>query len=340
MMVNMTKEKPRLHWVDAAKGILILLMALHHMIQRGNELGISCLALEGIHRTELFWVPIFMATFFIITGFWAKYDMSFKELVINNARSLLLPLIVFSYLGGILHELFYEILKRTYNENALTYPSIFVSLDYWFILALFIAKCMYWLIYNYIKNKKTRWIVTAFVYLMGVLSLKAWFLPNYSCWKWAMILMIYLPLGQVFKSRMNGWKLFPVALVLYLGVWLLLYFNSIEFPLTTGGMKNMDLARALPSFVLCMAGSFVFLKLCSLIKRARVLELLGRNTLAIYIMHSWIEVLAMKTMRSLFSQGVWVSTLATIVTIIVAVFIPCMISELLNRPKLKWILGK
>ena len=340
MMVNTTIDKSRLHWVDAAKGILILLVAMHHMIQRGNELGISCRALDVIHQTEIFWVPIFMATFFIVTGFWAKYDMNFKDFVVKNAKSLLLPLIVFSYLGGILHELFYEILKHTYNENALTYPSVFVSLDYWFILALFIAKCMYWLIYRYVKNVKIRWIVTALVYLMGVLSLKAWFLPDYSCWKWAMVLMIYLPLGQVFKDRMKGWKLFPVALLLYLGVWMLLYFNSIEFPLTTGGMKNMDLARALPSFILCTAGSFVFLKLCSLIKRARVLELLGRSTLAIYIMHSWIEVLAMKTMRSFFSQGVWVSTLATIITIVVSVFLPCLISELLNRPKLKWILGK
>lgn len=340
MMVNTTIDKSRLHWVDAAKGILILLVAMHHMIQRGNELGISCRALDVIHQTEIFWVPIFMATFFIVTGFWARYDMNFKDFVVKNAKSLLLPLIVFSYLGGILHELFYEILKHTYNENALTYPSVFVSLDYWFILALFIAKCMYWLIYKYVKNVKIRWMVTALVYLMGVLSLKAWFLPDYSCWKWAMVLMIYLPLGQVFKDRMKGWKLFPVALLLYLGVWMLLYFNNIEFPLTTGGMKNMDLARALPSFILCTAGSFVFLKLCSLIKRARVLELLGRSTLAIYIMHSWIEVLAMKTMRSFFSQGVWVSTLATIITIVVSVFLPCLISELLNRPKLKWILGK
>ena len=340
MMVNTIIDKSRLQWVDAAKGMLILLVAMHHMIQRGNELGISCRALDVIHQTEIFWVPIFMATFFIVTGFWAKYDMNFKDFVVKNAKSLLLPLIVFSYLGGILHELFYEILKHTYNENALTYPSVFVSLDYWFILALFIAKCMYWLIYKYVKNVKIRWIVTALVYLMGVLSLKAWFLPDYSCWKWAMVLMIYLPLGQVFKDRMKGWKLFPVALLLYLGVWMVLYFNNIEFPLTTGGMKNMDLARALPSFILCTAGSFVFLKLCSLIKRARVLELLGRSTLAIYIMHSWIEVLAMKTMRSFFSQGVWVSTLATIITIVVSVFLPCLISELLNRPKLKWILGK
>lgn len=48
----------------------------------------------------------------------------------------------------------------------------------------------------------------------------------------------------------------------------------------------------------------------------------------------------MKVMRGFFSQGVWMSTAATIITLALAVFIPCLVSELLNRPKLKWILGK
>ena len=47
MIDSMTKDKSRLYWVDAAKGILILLVAMHHMIQRGNELSISCRALDG-----------------------------------------------------------------------------------------------------------------------------------------------------------------------------------------------------------------------------------------------------------------------------------------------------
>lgn len=69
-------------------------------------------------------------------------------------------------------------------------------------------------------------------------------------------------------------------------------------------------------------------------------EELGISCPAIDVMHWWIEILAMKVMRGFFSQGVWMSTSATIVTILAAVFIPCLISELLNRPKMKWILGK
>lgn len=340
MTNNAALIKPRLHWVDAAKGILILLMAMGHMLERGHELDIWCPAFDVFGSTGIAWSPCYMATFFILSGFWGNTDVCFKDFVVKKAKALLLPLIVFSYLGGILNELFYEILKRTYNEGALMYPSLVISVDYWFVLALFIAQVVHWGVCRCVKSEKLRWVVFAGVYILGVLSLKAWFLPNYACWKWALVLAIYLPLGALLKNHISSWKWFAVALASYCGIMFAFNFFGLDIPYTTAGMKNLDLLRSIPSFIICISGSFVFLKLCSFLKRARILELLGRNTLAIYVMHWWIEILAMKVMRSLFSQGVWVSTAATLVTLAAAVFIPCLISELLNRPKLKWVLGK
>lgn len=34
------------------------------------------------------------------------------------------------------------------------------------------------------------------------------------------------------------------------------------------------------------------------------------------------------------------STIATLVVLAAAVLVPCLISELLNHPKLRWVLGK
>ena len=332
--------KERLHWVDSAKGILIVLVAIGHMIQRGDELGISCQALDVTKHMGQVWAVFFMSTFFIISGFWGNYELNFKDFVVKKAKALLLPLIIFSYLGGIMHEMIYEFLKHTYNAGALEYPSVVISVDYWFVLALFLAQLLWWGICRLFSNEKSRWVVSALAYLVGVLSLKAWFLPNYACWKWSLIMVIYLSLGPFVKKKIQNWKWVVWALVLFVGVWLVFYHFSFGFPYTTAGMKNLDLLRAVPSFVLCVSGSFVFLKLCSFIKRARVLELIGRNTLAIYVMHWWIEILAMKVLRGFFAQSVWISTAATLVTLALAVFVPCLISELLNRPKLKWILGK
>jgi fucose 4-O-acetylase-like acetyltransferase len=338
-MSEVTAHKERLHWVDVAKGILIVMVAMVHITGRGEELGISCPAIDAIGPVAS--VLCFrMPAFFILAGFWGKYDMSFKDFLLRNAKGMLLPLIIFSFLGGVLHEIGYELMKGSYNAGALEWPFLNISLDYWFVLALFLAKCVYWSVCRISSKQYVRLLVCLALYAVGVLSLKAWFLPNFACWKWALIMLVYLPIGQWVREHLKNWKLFVAALIVFVVGWVVYWWLDSGIPQPGGGMKYINLVSAWPSLLLCTVGSVVFLKLCSFIKRARVLELIGRNTLAIYVMHWWIEVLAMKVMRGFFSQGVWVSTVATLVTILAAVFIPCLISELLNRPKLKWILGK
>lgn len=332
-------QKERIHWVDAAKGILIVLVAMVHITGRGEELDISCPAIDAIG--PICGVLCFrMTAFFILAGFWGKYDMSFKEFLVRNAKGMLLPLIIFSYMGGIIHEASYEILKGSYNAGALEWPFLDISLDYWFVLALFLAKCAYWAVCRISKKQVFRLLICVGIYALGVLLLKAWFLPNFACWKWALIMLVYLPIGQWARENLANWRAFLIALLVFAAGYFLYHWRGLDIPVPGGEMQAINWKSALPSLILGASGSMVFLKLCSFIKRARVLELIGRNTLAIYVMHWWVEILAMKVMRGFFSQGVWMSTLATLVTLALAVFIPCLISELLNRPKLKWILGK
>ena len=332
-------NKERLHWVDAAKGILIVLVAMVHIVGRAEELDISCAAIGVI--TIIGGIFCFrMPAFFILAGFWGKYDISFRDFLVRNAKGLLLPLLVFSYLGGVLHEISYEMLKGSYNAGALEWPFLDLSLDYWFVLALFLAKCVYWVVCWIGKKQVARLLICLGIYGMGVLSLKAWFLPNFACWKWALIMLVYLPIGQWVRESLANWKAFAIALLVFAAGYFLYHWQRLDIPVPGGEMQAINWKSALPSLILGAAGSMVFLKLCSFIKRARVLELIGRNTLAIYVMHWWVEILAMKVMRSFFSQGIWISTAATLLTLALAVFIPCLISEMLNRPKLKWILGK
>ena len=58
----------RLNWVDVAKGILIVMAAMVHITSRGEELGISCPAIDAIGPIAS--VPCFcMPAFFILAGF-------------------------------------------------------------------------------------------------------------------------------------------------------------------------------------------------------------------------------------------------------------------------------
>lgn len=332
-------NKSRLNWVDSAKGILIVLVAMVHIIGRGEELGIDCQAIGVIGVIDGI-LCFRMPAFFILAGFWGRYDMGFKEFLLKNARGMLLPLLVFSYIGGGLHEVCYELLKGSYNPHALEWPFLNISLDFWFVLALFIAKCVYWMVCHISPKQIVRLIICIGIYFWGVFSLEIWFLPNFVCWKWAMVMLVYLPLGQIIKQTLGNRKILAISLVVFVGGWFWYQRIGSIIPIPGGGMRHMNMVRALPSLLLCTAGSFAFLYFCSFIRRASVLELLGRNTLAIYVMHGWIELLSMKVLRSVFAQGVWMSTVATLVTLFMAVFLPCIISEILNRPKFRWILGK
>ena len=54
-MNEKSMQKERLHWVDAAKGILIVLVAMVHVIGRGDELGIACPAIGKAPITQELW---------------------------------------------------------------------------------------------------------------------------------------------------------------------------------------------------------------------------------------------------------------------------------------------
>ena len=277
-------KRERLHWVDVAKGILIVMVAMVHITGRGEELGITCPAIDAIGPMAN--VLCFrMPAFFILAGFWGKYDMSFKDFLLRNAQGLLLPLIIFSFLGGVLHEIGYELLKGSYNAGALEWPFLNISLDYWFVLALFLAKCVYWGVCRISSKQYVRLLVCLGIYVVGVLSLKAWFLPNFACWKWALIMLVYLPIGQWVREQLGDWRFVVASLLVYAAGWFFYWWQGSVIIVPGGGMKSFDMVSAGPSLLLCTAGSVIFLKLCSFIKRARVLELIGRNTLAIYVMH-------------------------------------------------------
>lgn len=283
-MNEMAIHKERLHWVDVAKGILIVMVAMVHITGRGEELGISCPAIDAIGPVAS--VLCFrMPAFFILAGFWGKYDMSFKDFLLRNAKGMLLPLIIFSFLGGVLHEIGYELMKGSYNAGALEWPFLNISLDYWFVLALFLAKCVYWSVCRISSKQYVRLLVCLALYAVGVLLLKAWFLPNFACWKWALIMLVYLPIGQWSREHLKDWRLFVASLLVFVAGWVIYWWLDSGIPQPGGGMKYINLVSAWPSLLLCTVGSVVFLKLCSFIKRARVLELIGRNTLAIYVMH-------------------------------------------------------
>lgn len=316
-----------------------MMVVLSHLASVSRELDITCPAIRII-PLGLSYLGFRMPAFFILAGFWGRYEVCFKDFLLRNIKGLFLPLILFSYFGEIIHEIIYELLKGTYNAGALEWPFVNILMNYWFIWALFIAKCVYYGLYRICKNRKVILLVCLVLYFIGVSSLNIGFLPNFVYWKQGLIMLIYLPVGQIVKEVINNKIVFFGSVAVFIVGILILKINGIIFPSPSGNMANLNLNSAIPSLLLCISGSVTFLKLCSFINRCRIIEIIGRNTLAIYIMHVWIVTLSLKVLRTLLSGGMWLSTAATLFVFAAAIIFPCLISWMFNRPKLKWLLGK
>ena len=76
--------KRRLNWIDVSRGIAFLMVIYSHLEYKNDFL---------MH----FFSPVFLTTFFFVSGYLYKEGRSFKQVLEQRTRTLLLP---FLLLGG------------------------------------------------------------------------------------------------------------------------------------------------------------------------------------------------------------------------------------------------
>ena len=87
----------RIPWIDIAKGILILIVILHHMPQVADRL-LNVDNLKLLEKSSCLYLSYFMPAFFIITGLCTNFNKSFSSFFEKNFRQLIIPSLVFSIL--------------------------------------------------------------------------------------------------------------------------------------------------------------------------------------------------------------------------------------------------
>ena len=150
----------RLEYVDAAKGLGILLMVLGHIwINACAEIVI--------------WIYSFhMPMFFLLSGIILRYTKimdkkSLAEIIRKKFRQLIVPYIVFEFiyviLIGSLHQFDYEILQWRWYDGLFFLP---VNGPLWFLLCLFLIECVFVCLHTFVKNNKFLLFFTIILYLV------------------------------------------------------------------------------------------------------------------------------------------------------------------------------
>lgn len=307
----------RLHWIDALKGIGIMLVVFaHHSLP---------IALD----TYIF--SFHMPLFFFISGYlfeFGKYSGSAAHFVKGRFRSLIVPYLAFAVLTcmfyflldtgfqpGVPNIKFFEhitllensILHGTYHILYALGPMISYNPPLWFLTCLFVTEILFYGLAkkHYGEPKKLiLWIIVAgvigYLYSIYVSFRIPWNIDV------ALVAIVFYGAGNLFRrltgpeteSRANiSLKLDPEYIEKFSGVerylpviailLSLLYLGYLlKFP--TDDKVNMNVLKYgefFSFYILAFSGIFTFIYIFKKLGRSKVLEYYGRNSLIVLALH-------------------------------------------------------
>lgn len=323
-------SKERLHYIDIAKGLLIIFLCFHHFPQALVTCGMSMEYKEMLHDSwSIYYMVFFMQAFFLITGYCTNWQKEFKPFLISNVKMLLIPAVCYVFLTQLFLSLFFGGWKRFYLI-------FFHGFGFWFLWSLFTCKIAYWLMLRLPYNRVCILGLMILVCFTGVYSSShIWLIPNFAYWKQSMVIFIFLFIGHQMKLHVASFenKHYILSGGLFILSLIILKNADIHIPFMTAFIDVGIIEVPLYLF-LAITGSLALLGISKWIKSNYFLEDLGKLSLVIYGVHSVVlkilvkyanqsSVLNMET-----SFNAWIFYFITcVLTLLISYFIAKIISK-------------
>lgn len=277
-----THPKERIHYLDVTKGVLILLLLLHHFESATKDFSMLNTYFELFTSWQTVFMAFFMQCFFIISGYCSSFDIAPKRFFYKIFRQLLVPWIVFE----VLIALFWAFYHSDFSPGR--FASFFFTepcTALWFLNALIFSKTVIYLLRKVIR-KEVFILIPAFLLLVASIVLNQYDIGrNYLTIRQSLGACFFVALGSYLKS--NG-KLYGILLKASLFIYIVMYAATQVFPIRVPYFTASIFVslRTFPLFlILSTAGSFALLQICKWLDKCSVLEYFGRNTLIVYGLH-------------------------------------------------------
>ena len=335
--------KNRISWIDIVKGICVLTVVVHHahFIVSGDY------PIWGYNWLNGIIIGFFMSAFFVITGYCSNFNLPCIPFLWKNLKTIIVPCFCLYYLNHWIEEaksfFFYDADWITWSHFFSPGIRTFIREGgyYWFLIALFLAKMLYYVFNRFIKNPPAIIIVSLFLLLLAVVCAHLDQVPNYFYWQQAMILTPYLPLGVLLKEhgdiiKSKGW----VSLSLYVFFISLFVLMGKSIPSVT---RTIDISvLTIPVYLfLSLTGTMAIWWLSQIIGKSHLLEYFGKNTLIIYTLNFSVLGLVSTFLFTIYEpQNALTFNLMFWLTIIISIVILSFLSLLLNVKYVRFVLGK
>ncbi|MDE5998840.1 MAG: acyltransferase family protein, partial [Bacteroidaceae bacterium] len=264
-------EKKRINWLDTSRGIAFLMVIYSHL-EYSNDI---------IMR---YFSPVFLTTFFFVSGYLFKEKCSFKVVFEQRTRTLLIPFIVFGIIMILLNQIltfnekisFVESLKGLFSQNG-------KNQILWFIAALYVYSILFYWVerlasnpYSLVVISFVLFVMNKFAELAGVPNIP-WHIHSfgYACF--------YMGLGKFYKEKQASIDKFidKKIVVLIMLVFYVLLITIFDMHISFKGGKFV-----LDALFITLSGLIVLLYISKhILKNSKLLLFVGANTLFYFAFH-------------------------------------------------------
>lgn len=324
--------KKRIAYIDCLKGLLILLVVLHHLPDAlDNSTAIN--AARIIRYLQPFYVGFFMSAFYIASGMVTSFDKPFGKFFLSGFKSLMIPAFVFHYLfpldvfnssGGGTNDFIYTIFRGAS----------------WFCSSMFLARIFYWILVKYISNSLFRIGILILMSAIGAEAYTLDLLEPWSIWH-ALSLSIFYEVGYLIKSHRFNLYQSGLSIMVYLSIIVVLVFTKVNIPRISYS-SMLSVSQVIPYITLSILAIIPLIWISEKLCKIKILNYLGRGSLVIFLTHGFFLRLFIYLSNKIDISYSNISTeiLLPLLTYLFALACASLMIELFNQRYFKYLLGK
>jgi fucose 4-O-acetylase-like acetyltransferase len=283
--VTIDKNPPapkRIAWLDAARGICIILVVVGHAINGIQSAGMA--AREGILANIYYFIYTFhMAAFFALSGMlaWPSVNKDAKRFFKNSLKHILYPYFLYSTIQILIMNIFSNNLNIPAPFGFFEFRNMVVGhiAQFWFLKTLFLIHIVYLLSKKYSNE---HWFLLICIVLHGFADL----LPLPEEMEKFEAFAIFYAIGVYFSEQYIDWPSRCRFPLIWAGVFGLLWISfsavalSENIPVIGGQLHNSLLPASITGtlFVFALSG-------LKYIENIDSLLYIGRRTLPIFCLH-------------------------------------------------------
>lgn len=290
----MNNRKP---WIDSARGIAFLMVIYSHIDYCNPSL-------------MRYFKPIFLTTFFFVSGYLFKRSASFVAIIDQRIRTLILPFLIYGMINIVASHLI-AFNQSTHTSFAGDVMGFAIQIrgrndGLWFIACLFTTSIFFVPLAKYLRDTKALLFVSGLLFVINrVIDLSP--IP----WHFQSVgyVMFYMSLGVYYKENEDrlGWISSRISIILFAAIYAL---GVTFYWIATKKMINFGSTKwVIDEWVIAVSGLILCVSISRNIPNARFLQFIGANSLLYFALHgkgyAVLQVIAEKILKQMnISHGI------------------------------------